>query len=105
MRCVEVRDILSDYADGAADQRGRRIAERHIALCSACRRQVVIHRRIGQQLRGLPLIPPGITERLPRLRQDLTHALARRRQIARILGSLGLLLVVLSAAVWTLALR
>ena len=78
MRCAEVEDLIVDYADGLADERGRRIAERHIQCCESCRERVLRVRRLGQQLRRLTLLPPGIQERIPRLRLDLERRLSRR---------------------------
>ena len=34
MRCDLVQVLLGDYADNVADERGRRIVERHIQLCT-----------------------------------------------------------------------
>ena len=79
MRCAEIEDIISDYADGLADERGRRIAERHIQLCTSCHERVLITWQLAQQLRRLTLLPPGVQARVPRLRRDLEQRLSRRR--------------------------
>ncbi len=80
MRCAEIGPILSDYADGIADERGRRIVERHIQLCSACRDSMLVARQLGQQLKRLPLLPSGVNARAPSMRRRLEHKLARSRR-------------------------
>jgi anti-sigma factor RsiW len=78
MRCAEVENLIIDYADGQADERGRRIAERHILRCEHCRERVHLTRQLAQQIRRLTLLPPGIQERVPRLRLELERRLSRR---------------------------
>lgn len=78
MRCLEIDDLIADYADGLADERGRRIAERHMQCCEACRERVLRTRQLAQQLRRLTLLPAGIQERVPRLRSELERRLNRR---------------------------
>ena len=80
MRCAEIEPYLSDYADGIADERGRRIVERHIQLCRACRDGVLLARQLGQQLFRLSLLPLGISDRTPRLQRRLEEKLLRRRR-------------------------
>ena len=83
MRCAEIEDIVTDYADGLADERARRIAERHIQLCTDCHERVLITRQLAQQLRRLTLLPPGIQERVPRLRRDVEQRMSSRRPFFR----------------------
>ena len=108
MRCAEIELLLSDYVDGAADERGRRIVERHMQLCRTCREGAILARRLGQQLLRLSLLPLGIGDRVPRLRQRLERKLSRTRRIEEIgravtrtmlvvlIGVFGLLLVLLA---------
>lgn len=78
MRCTEIEELTADYADGLADERGRRIAERHIQCCDTCRERVLRTRQLAQQLRRLTLLPSGIQERVPRLRRELERRLNHR---------------------------
>ena len=78
MRCAEVEELIVDYADSLADERGRRIVERHVQCCEQCHARVVHTRQLAQQLRRLTLLPPGIQERAPRLRRELERRLSRR---------------------------
>src|SRR5919199_3345369 len=103
MRCIDLEPLLSDYADGIANERGRRIVERHIQLCPSCHDGVLLARQLGQQLMRLSLLPMGVTDRTPRMRSRLENKLLRRppfnrgilvmrTMVALILGVLGLLL-------------
>ena len=103
IRCADIQPLLSDYADGVADERGRRIVERHIQLCRACRDGVLVARQLGQQLVRLPLLPMGVSNRAPRMRGRLEQKLLRPRYldprwlvrhaiIATLVGVLGILL-------------
>ena len=100
MRCAEIEPLLSDYADGLADERVRRIVEQHIQLCHACREDVLLARQLGQQLMRLALLPLGLADRAPRLRQRLEQRLLRKlRSDARTVITptlLALILVVVS---------
>ncbi len=69
--CADLEPLLSDYADGVADERTRRIIERHVQLCSRCRQRVQAAHQIAQQLRRLPLLPSGVTSRVARFRRRL----------------------------------
>ena len=110
MRCIRVEPLLSDYADGIADERGRRIVERHLQLCRPCYDGVLVARQLGQQLMRLSLLPIGVSDRTPRLRRRLEQKLlkrprhspmivAMRASMALILGVLGLLLLLLVVSV------
>lgn len=110
MRCAEIEPLLSDYADGIADERVRRIIERHIQLCRGCRDGVVAARLLGQQLMRLSLLPLGVHDRMPRLKRRLEQKLAHRAEVAHsrfamratlvlICGVLGLLLLILVVSV------
>lgn len=109
MRCIELTSLLSDYADGIADERGRRIVERHIQLCRPCHDGVLLARRLGQQLMRLSLLPLGVADRTPRMRRRLEQKLLQtprldrgwliaRALLALICGILGLLLFMLVAS-------
>ncbi len=105
MRCVEIEALLSDYADGIAGERERRIAERHLQLCDECRQGVLLGRRMGQQLTRLSLLPLGVLDRVPRMRARLEQQLNRQRPgrdavavralLALIVGVVGVLLLIL----------
>jgi anti-sigma factor RsiW len=69
--CTELELLLSDYADGIADERTRRIVERHVQLCSRCRQ------RVQAAYRRLPLLPAGVSSRVGRFRQRLEARAAR----------------------------
>jgi anti-sigma factor RsiW len=79
MNCADLEVLLSDYADGAADARTRRIVERHVQLCDRCRLRVQRARQVGLQLQRLPLLPPGISSRVGRFRRRLEGRSARGR--------------------------
>src|SRR3954451_24851059 len=81
MRCTEIEILLSDYADGLANARARRIVERHFQLCANCYAGAMKARKLGQQLQRLSLLPEGIVERAPRLRRSLEQNLARRGRL------------------------
>lgn len=75
IRCHHMEVLLSDYADGIADARTRRIVERHVQLCERCRRRVKADADLAQQLRRLSLLPPGVASRVARFRRRLeSHA-------------------------------
>jgi predicted anti-sigma-YlaC factor YlaD len=105
MRCSEVQEALSEYADGLADSRSRRIAEQHVRLCHSCRQQLEMMRAVGQQLERLPLLPVGISDRVPLLRRQLTDKLARRQRGAAIarMFVLGFVVVAVVALIVILA--
>ena len=71
IRCADLQVLLSDYADGIADARTRRIVERHVQLCHDCRRRVEADYQLAQQIRRLSLMPPGVSSRVARLRRRL----------------------------------
>ncbi|WP_052343817.1 anti-sigma factor family protein [Kallotenue papyrolyticum] len=104
--CDRLEVLLSEYADGSADPRTRRIVERHVQMCDRCRLRLEQAARVGRQLQRLTLLPPGIATRAPRLRRRLEarglharHARRRRLSLATALllialvGSLSLLYV------------
>ena len=76
VRCVYPEVLLSDYADGIADARARRIVERHVQLCEQCRQRVQRAHQIAQQMRRLPLLPPGVASRVARSRRRLEARVA-----------------------------
>jgi anti-sigma factor RsiW len=112
MRCTELTWLLGEYADGAADERGRRIVERHIQLCQACRDAVYVTRQLGQQLLRLPLLPLGVAERIPRIlrhteqrmrRSPVTiHPVAARAVWLALIAALSFLLWLLIASLPTM---
>lgn len=69
--CANLEVLLSDYADGVADARTRRIVEQHVQLCDRCRQRLIRTRRLAQQLQRLSLLPPGISSRVGRFRRRL----------------------------------
>lgn len=71
LKCADLEVLLSDYADGVADTRARRMVEQHVQLCERCRRRLQLARRVGLQLQRLPLLPPGIASRVGRFRRRL----------------------------------
>ena len=79
LSCVDLEVLLSDYADGIADARTRRIVERHVQLCERCRERVQSAYQVAQQLRRLSLLPPGMSNRAARFRRRL-EARATREQ-------------------------
>jgi len=81
MRCVELAPLLTNYANGRADERGRRIVERHIQLCEGCRDRITRTGHLGQQLARVSLLPSSVVDRLPRLRRDLEQRLDRRAKL------------------------
>ncbi len=110
MRCADLELLLADYADGIADERGRRLVERHIQLCGHCRETVFGERLVAQQLKRLPLLPLGVQDRTARMRQRVAQKIERRphfgsgslllrTSLALILGVLGLVLLILVVSV------
>jgi anti-sigma factor RsiW len=82
IRCSDMEVLLSDYADGIADARTRRIVERHVQLCARCRQRVQVDHQFAQQLRRLSLLPPGVSSRVTRFRRRLeAHAQRDRRRL------------------------
>lgn len=82
IRCVDMELLLSEYADGTADPRIRRIVEQHVQLCERCRRRLQIAYQLRQQLRRLPLLPAGVSSRVARFRRRLDeHAQHDRRRL------------------------
>ena len=71
LRCADLEVLLSDYADGVADARTRRIVEQHVQLCQRCRHRLGRARQVAQQLQRLPLLPPGLSSRVGRFRRRL----------------------------------
>lgn len=78
--CTDMELLLSDYADGIADARTRRIVEQHVQLCARCRRRLVAAQQIAQQLRRLPLMPTGLSSRVARQRRHVEQALMQERR-------------------------
>lgn len=79
LNCADLEVLLSDYADGVADARTRRIVELHVQLCNRCRLRVQRARQVGLQLQRLPLLPPGISSRVGRFRRRLESRAVRDR--------------------------
>lgn len=79
LNCADLEVFLSDYADGVADARARRMVEQHVQLCDRCRQRVQRARQIGLQLQRLPLLPPGISSRAGRFRRRLESRMERGR--------------------------
>lgn len=77
--CTHMEVPLSDYADGIADARTRRIVEQHVQLCAQCRRKLVAAQQIAQQLRRLPLLPTGVSSRVARQRRRIEQAMLQER--------------------------
>ncbi len=104
MRCEFVEVLLSDYADNVADERGRRIVERHIQLCCSCRTDLLLLQRLAHQLERVALLPMGVSARMPRYQYELERLLLarerarRRRPLMAVAVVLVLLLEV--ASVW-----
>jgi anti-sigma factor RsiW len=71
IRCADMEPLLADYADGTADERTRRIVERHIQLCDRCRSRLDRAVQVSGQLRRLPLLPAGVSSRMGRFRRRL----------------------------------
>lgn len=71
IRCSDMQVLISDYADGLADARTRRIVERHVQLCGYCRARVQADHQLAQQLRRLSLLPAGVSSRVARYRRRL----------------------------------
>ncbi|HEX6292433.1 MAG TPA: zf-HC2 domain-containing protein [Herpetosiphonaceae bacterium] len=76
--CTDLEPFLSDYADGIADERTRRIVERHVQLCSRCQQRVQAAHQVAQQLRRLPLLPAGMSSRVARFRRRLEQRAMHR---------------------------
>ncbi len=104
MRCEFVTVLLSDYADGVADARGRRIVERHIQLCPACHNDLTLLQELIHQLRCMTLLPFGVAARLPRYQRELeVRLLARERARRRrplVAAAVLLVLLLEVASVW-----
>lgn len=77
IRCSDMEVLLSDYADGIADARTRRIVERHVQLCERCHRRLQADAQLAQQLRRLSLLPPGVASRVTRFRRRLENHVQR----------------------------
>lgn len=52
LTCARLADHLKAYADGQLKGRMRRLVERHLSTCAACREEVAIMQRISQELRA-----------------------------------------------------
>jgi anti-sigma factor RsiW len=82
--CTDLETLLSDYADGIGSERTRRIVERHVQLCTRCRRRVRASYQVAQQLRRLPLLPAGVSSRVTRFRRRLeARAMRDPRRLKR----------------------
>lgn len=79
LSCTDLEVLLSDYADGVADARARRIVELHVLLCDRCRLRLRRARQISLQLQRLPLLPAGISSRVGRFRRRLEARASRSR--------------------------
>ncbi len=63
MKCEEIKEILSCYADGEAPGEERRVAEEHLASCAACRDLVRRMRVVGAGVgRSEAAVPPGFRD-------------------------------------------
>ncbi len=108
IRCSDLAGILAAYADGVADERGRRIVERHVQLCATCYNDLIAARRVVQQLRRVALLPPGVAARVPQHHRAITARLAARRRayrrrrlvLALVIGCLVLQAVMLWLVIW-----
>ena len=58
MNCQEARAKLDDFVDGELPERPRQMLQRHLAVCSGCRRQEEELRALLAAARRLPGIPP-----------------------------------------------
>ena len=104
MRCDLVEVLLGDYADNVADERGRRIVERHLQLCTECRTDLVLLQGLAHKLRRIALLPLGVATRMPKYQHELDRLLLSREQARRRrpLVAVAVLLVLLLevASVW-----
>jgi hypothetical protein len=61
---AEVEDLLGAYALDAVPEDERRLVEEHLAVCEACRREVMEHRETVALLSGGAAAPVGVWDRI-----------------------------------------
>lgn len=57
MKCTEIKELLSAYADGELSPQQRDMVEKHLAECSECRNKLVEYERIQGHLTSLQRLP------------------------------------------------
>ena len=58
MDCTQVKNLLSDYADGLLDEETRAAFEGHLSSCPECRKEAKALQSLIQDLRSLPPVAP-----------------------------------------------
>ena len=101
MKCAEVRQLLSEYADRALDAKTTRALEAHLARCDSCRLHLDELRRVIAELKDLPLhtAPVGILDRVSEEAKRQFAAVETQRFLPRLAFRLGLAAAVLILAV------
>jgi anti-sigma-K factor RskA len=61
---ADVEDLLGAYALDAVPEDERRLVEEHLAVCEACRREVMEHRETVALLSGGAAAPVGVWDRI-----------------------------------------
>jgi anti-sigma factor RsiW len=81
MNCETLRWHLLDFVDGALDETRAAACRDHAATCSACAREIALHRATAQLLDELPRLDAAAADATPplRLRQMAAGALAKAR--------------------------
>ena len=74
MSCGEARELLVPWLDGELPPDTARRVTGHVAQCSACPREVELHRRVGSTLDAMSAARPGAgQDMILRVRQQLEH--------------------------------
>ena len=56
MECADIKELLSDYIDGALDPQTRAIVEEHLPGCEGCREELMSLKTLIQDLRSLDAV-------------------------------------------------
>ncbi len=81
MKCDEIREILSSYADGEARGEERRLAEEHLASCAACRDLVRRMKVVGAGVGRIEAVVPRNIRDAVFARMEREGLLPRRRRL------------------------
>ncbi len=66
MKCPEIKELLSEYLDGALEGEKKKLVEEHLAACPACSAELSARKAYREEMRSLEEIkpPPDFLEKI-----------------------------------------
>jgi anti-sigma factor RsiW len=83
MRCADLLEWISAYADGQTTAAQTELVEAHLARCVECRAALARHRQVARLLRRTDTVDSWL---VPDLRLRVAHATRGRRHLGQLLA-------------------